>query len=156
MMPDETPIPLDLGTPAFEAEAEDGEDSPKQSMEAMAEEAEEESEEEVDTPVSTCPKAWFELTALGPENEPLKDVPYKVDLPEVKQEGKLDGQGFLRIEDVEVEPGSYVVNVLSEEDSGGEPSYRVEVVPRQKQEQADLEPSFEALLDTIVPPWEPF
>ncbi len=155
-MPEETPTALDFGEPAFEAEDGAPVDEPKEAMEAMAEEAEEEEETEVDEPTSSCPKPWFELTALDPDNEPLKNVPYKIDLPEVKQEGTLDGQGFLRLEDVKIEPGTYVVKVLAEEDSSGNTTYRVEVVATEPLKEVDLEPSLDTALDTIVPPWDPY
>ena len=155
-MPEEAPTPFDFGDPTAEAEEGEPEDDPKESLEAMAQEAEEEAEEEVDEPVSSCPKPWFELTVLGLDDEPLKDAPYKIDLPDVKEEGKLDGQGFLRLEDAEIEPGSYVVKIVSEEGSDGEETRRVEVVPTVKLEEEDLEDSLDPALDTIVPPWDPY
>ena len=154
-MPEETPTPLEFGKPYLEAEVGEPEDNPKESMEAMAQEAEDEEETGVDEPACSCPKPWFELTVLGLDNKPLKDAPYKIDLPALNQEGKLDGQGFLRVEDVEIEDGSYVVKVIHEEDASGGVTYRVEVVPKEKLEEVELEPALDTTLDIIVPPWEP-
>ncbi|MCY1021946.1 Ig-like domain-containing protein [Pyxidicoccus sp. MSG2] len=128
-------------------------DDAVESFEALdAEAAELSPEARVDSPVTTCPLTWLEITVFDEDGDPVPDVSFEASLPDGStHKGTLDSQGRAKIKgtDVEAEDVDVEVSVRRAED-GGAASYSLSIRPRassstEKSEDAEA-PSDDSLL----------
>lgn len=116
--------------PPGQAEVQD--DDPLQSFSAMEKEALKGREDSVGQPISKCERPWLELTLYKEDGTPAAGAPYAFSVPGADGlSGNLDKQGFVHIDDVEVDTATSELRVeVKVEDDGEVSSYRVSVVPR--------------------------
>ncbi|WP_163998355.1 hypothetical protein [Pyxidicoccus caerfyrddinensis] len=123
----QTPKPLPMPEPPAL------QDDAVESFEALdAEAAELPPEARVDSPVSTCPLTWLEITVFDEDGDPVPGASFEASLPDgSKHQGTLDGQGRAKLKgtDVEAEDVDVEVTVRRAED-GGAAAYSLSIRPR--------------------------
>jgi hypothetical protein len=149
-------ISLDLGTPEASPVPGTPDDDRSSSLAAMEARAQQETTAPVDSPSTGCQKPWLELTLLDPEDKPLAGAPYKVELPDVQKEGKLDDKGFVHIDGVKAEMDAITVKVLRDDSDPEKPVYNVHVVPKESEPSEEREEAMDPELDIPEAPWEPY
>ncbi len=115
------------------------EDPPARSLDAMDRDVEANvSEDDVGQPVSSCPKPYVEIMLFDANDRPAAGAPYSLELPDgSKREGTLDGQGYARIVDVDLDPDDYTLQVSATDAKDGTSSYSVTLIRKQEEEQQE-------------------
>lgn len=152
---DESSGDVYTGTP----EQIEPEDPPAQSLDAMDNEIEEtQGSEEVGAPLTSCQKPWIELLLFDAEERPAPNAPYSIALPDgTTREGNLDERGYARIENVDLDPDDYTLDVAASYDKDGKASFSVAVIPKKDDEEEGEEEEPDGDLDHTVDfdaPWE--
>jgi hypothetical protein len=81
------------------------------------------------SPILPCQTPWVELQLFDADGEPVQGAPYSISGGGVSQSGRLDKDGFVRLEGVDLNAEQVMLAVEVEEDDNGELSYTLEVVP---------------------------
>jgi len=89
-------------------------------------------EARVDSPVSSCPLTWLEITVFDEDGDPVTDTSFEATLPDGStHRGTLDAQGRAKIEGTDVEAEDVDVEVSRRRaEDGSAAGYSLRITPR--------------------------
>jgi hypothetical protein len=118
-----------------EGEFEDPEPDPLESFDSMEEEVVSgERGATLTDPILPCKEPWLELTLLGPDDEPAAFADYRLSAPGAERSGKLDKDGHVRIDGIDVAADEVMlkIQIVDDEDPEKPPTYELQLTPIEK------------------------